>query len=143
MDFQINDKVKYLNKVLCEVEKIYQGLLTKNKLSDSEYVLLFSILELGEGCLQKDIAQNSYISKKTLNSTVKKLEQDGLITLKSGKYPNMHIYLTSKGHEYIKTKVIPIIETENKIMNGITDDEFENFYTTTSKYIKIFEQNVN
>ena len=47
---KINDKVRYLNSMLCEIEKIYQSLLTSSEISDSEYVLLFALLELGEGC---------------------------------------------------------------------------------------------
>ena len=53
MEYQINDKVKYLNGMLCEIDNMYQTILMKKNLSDSEYVVLFSILELGEGCLQK------------------------------------------------------------------------------------------
>ena len=142
MEIEINDIVKYLNYMLCEVQKIYQSLLSSKKLSDSEYVLLFSILEMGEGCLQKEIAQRSSTSKKTLNSTVKKLEQDGLIELKSGKYPNMHIYLTDKGREYVFENIIPIISAENKMMESISDKDFENFVSNVSKYISIFKENV-
>ena len=65
MDFEISEKVKYLNSMLCEIDNLYQSLLQDKGLSDSEYVVLFAIIELGEGCLQKDIADNSYINKKT------------------------------------------------------------------------------
>ena len=143
MNFQISDKVKYLNKVLCEVQKIYQALLTSKKLSDSEYVLLFSILEQGEGCLQKDITENSYINKKTINSTVKKLQQKGLIELKSGKYPNMHIFLTPKGQEYVQSNIIPIIETENLLMQNIEDKDFTTFVDCTAKYIDSFKEHIS
>ena len=142
MDIKISDKVKYVNGILCEVEKIYQLLLSQGNLSDSEYVLLFSIVEMGEGCLQKDIADRSYISKKTLNSTVKKMEQEGLIALKSGKYPNMHIYLTDKGREYVSKRILPIISTQNKMMESISDEDFENFVGNVSKYLNVFKQNV-
>ena len=33
---------------------------------------MFAINELGEGCSQKDISENGYASKKTVNSTIKK-----------------------------------------------------------------------
>ncbi len=139
---KINEKVKYLNNMLCEIDNLYQSLLINKGLSDSEYVVLFSILELGEGCLQKDIANNSYINKKTINSTIKKLEKNGLITLKAGKYPNMHIYLTQNGRNYINDNIIPIIEVENKVMESVLDKEFESLTNTYSKYIKIFKEEV-
>ena len=139
MEFEISDKVKYLNSMLCEIDNLYQTILLKKSLSDSEYVVLFSILELGEGCLQKDIANNGYINKKTTNSTIKKLEKNELITLKAGKYPNMHIYLTEKGKKHIQQHIIPIIDIENNVMESVPDSDFENLVEIYSKYIKIFK----
>jgi len=142
MDFKISEKVKYLNSMLCEIDNLYQSLLLDKGLSDSEYVVMFAILELGEGCLQKDIADNSFINKKTINSTIKKLERKELITLKAGKYPNMHIYLTNKGLDYINNNIIPIIEVENKVLECLPDREFNTLIDNYSKYIKIFRAEV-
>ncbi len=143
MEYRISDKVKYLNNMLCEIDNLYQSMLLSKGLSDSEYIVMFSILELGEGCLQKDIADNSYFNKKTINSTIKKLEKNGLIKLQAGKYPNMHIYLTEDGKAYIKQKIIPIIEVENNVMNSAMDEEFINLSETYTKYINILKQEVN
>ena len=139
MNFKINDKVKYLNSMLCEIDSLYQNILLNKNLSDSEYVVLFSILELGEGCLQKDIANNGYINKKTTNSTIKKLEKNGILTLKAGKYPNMHIYLTEAGKQYINEHIIPIIDMETNVMESVPDSDFDNLVKIFSKYIKIFK----
>lgn len=143
MEYKIDEKVKYLNSMLCEIDNLYQTILLKNGISDSEYVVLFSLLELGEGCLQKDIANNGYINKKTTNSTIKKLEKNGLITLKAGKYPNMHIYLTDEGKSFIKKCIIPIIETETRVMDSVSDTVFENLEKTYSKYISIFKDEID
>ena len=143
MEYKINEKVKYLNSMLCEIDNLYQTILLNKNLSDSEYVVLFSILELGEGCLQKDIANNGYINKKTTNSTIKKLEKNGLITLKAGKYPNMPIFLTEEGKKYINEHIIPIIEVETKVMESVPDSDFENLVKTYSKYISIFKSEIN
>lgn len=139
MEYNINEKVKYLNSMLCEIDNMYQAVLLKNGLSDSEYVVLFSILELGEGCLQKDIANNSYINKKTTNSTIKKLEKNGFITLKAGKYPNMHIFLTEEGKKYINERIIPIVDIQTKVMESVPNTDFDNLVKTYSKYIQIFK----
>ena len=143
MEYNISNKVQYLNSMLCEIDNMYQAILLKNKLSDSEYVVLFSIIELGEGCLQKDIANNGYINKKTTNSTIKKLEKNGLIILKAGKYPNMHIFLTEDGKQYIREHIIPIIDIQTKVMDSVPNSDFENLVETYSKYIQIFRSEIN
>lgn len=142
MEYKINDKVKYLNNMLCEIDKLYQTLLQSKNLSDSEYVVLFSITELGEGCLQKDISESSYINKKTINSVIKKFEKNGIIVLKAGKYPNMHIYLTDEGKKYVKEKIFPIIDIENKVLESMPDEEFKTLVVNYSKYIKVFKEQV-
>ena len=143
MEYKINEKVKCLNSILCKIDNLYQTILLKKGLSDSEYVVLFSILELGEGCLQKDIANNGYINKKTTNSTIKKLEKNGLIILKAGKYPNMHIYLTDAGKEYMRTHIVPIVNMQTNVMNSVPDSDFENLVESYSKYMQIFKKEID
>jgi len=142
MEFEINERLKQLNGMLCEIDSIYQSLLATKNVSDSEFVVMIAILSIGEGCLQKDIAETSYMSKKTINSTIKKLEKEGFIKLKAGKYPNMHIYLTNKGVEHIKENVLPIIEVEERVLNSMSEEEFERLIIGSSKYIGIFKEHV-
>ena len=142
MDFEINDRLKQLNRMLCEVDSIYQSLLATKNVSDSEFVVMIAIMSLGEGCLQKDIAETSYMSKKTINSAIKKLEKEGYIKLKAGKYPNMHIYMTSQGIEHVKNSVLPIIDVENKVLNSMSDEEFEKLINGSNKYIGLFKEQV-
>lgn len=142
MDFDINDRLKQLNGMLCEIDSLYQSLLATKNVSDSEFVVMIAILSLGEGCLQKDIAETSYMSKKTINSTIKKLEKEKYIRLKAGKYPNMHIFLTPQGLEHVKNNVLPIIDVENKVLNSMSDDEFERLIIGSTKYISLFKEQV-
>lgn len=142
MDFKISEKVQQLNGMLCEVDSIYQSLLAAKNVSDSEFVVMIAILTLGEGCLQKDIAENSYMSKKTINSTIKKLEKEGYIKLKAGKYPNMHIHFTKQGLEHIENNILPIIEVENEVLNGMPPAAFEMLVGGYTKYIANFRERV-
>lgn len=143
MSIEIGYKLKQLNAMLSELDNIYQSLLKANNVSESEYIVMFSIKELGEGCNQKDIAGNSHISKKTVNSTIKKFEKDGYIELRAAKYPNMEIYLTKKGYDFLKNNIIPIIEVENKVLENMSDNEFEFLSTYYKIYIKGFKTHVD
>ncbi len=142
MEFELNDRLKQLNSMLCEIDSLYQALLSAKNISDSEFVVINAILSLGESCLQKDIAETSYMSKKTINSTIKKLEKEGYLKLKAGKYPNMHIYLTPRGIEHIKNHIFPIIDVEERVLDSMSEDEFERLIVSSSKYIGIFKEHV-
>ena len=142
MAFEIDERLKQLNSMLCEIDSIYQSLLATKNVSDSEFVVMIAILSLGEGCLQKDIAESSYMSKKTINSTIKKLEKEGYIKLKAGKYPNMHIYFTKQGLKHIEDNILPIIDVEEKVLKSMPEDEFERLICGYSKYILNFKEHV-
>lgn len=140
--FKINEKLKYFNSMLSEIDNLYQKLLLTINISESEFIVLFAILELGEGCSQKNIAENRYINKKTINSAIKKLQKEGYIRLEAGKYPNMQIYLTDEGKKYIKEKVIPIIEVENTALESMPDAEFNLLIKCYEAHMSTFRNEV-
>lgn len=143
MSVEIGNKLKHLNFMLSELDNVYQTLLKANNVSDSEYLVMFYIQELGEGCNQKDISNSSRLSKKTVNSTVKKFEKDGYVELKAAKYPNMQIFLTEKGKKFVQNSIQPIIEVENKVLENMSDNEFEFLSTFYKIYIKGFKLHVD
>ena len=54
----------------------------------------------------------------------------------------MHIYLTSLGIKHIKNNILPVIELEDKVLNSMSEDEFERLIIGSSKYIGIFKDHV-
>jgi len=137
------EKLRCINRMLSEISNIYQKLLLSKNVPESVFLVMSSIMDLGEACLQKDIAETSYINKKTVNSTIKKLQKEGYIELKAGKYPNMHIYLTQKGKIYIQENILPIIEVENNVLKKMTETEFETLVESYKKYIDHFREHVD
>lgn len=137
-----DEKLRHINNMLSEISDIYQKLLLSKNVPESVFIVMSSILELGEGCLQKNIAEKSYINKKTVNSTIKKLQKEEYIELKAGKYPNMHIYLTEKGQMYMQEKIVPIIELENTVLDRMPEKEFGILVDSYRKYIDNFRESV-
>lgn len=136
------EKLRHINRMLSEISDIYQKLLLTKNVTESVFIVMSSILELGEGCSQKDIVERSYINKKTVNSTIKKLQKEDFIELKAGKYPNLHIYLTDKGREYMNENIIPIIKIENEVLDNMSESEFSVLVDTYKKYIDNFRVHV-
>lgn len=137
-----DEKLRCINNMLSEISDIYQKLLLSKNVQESVFIVMSSILELGEGCLQKDIAEKSYTNKKTINSTIKKLQKDEYIELKAGKYPNMHIYLTDKGREYMSSSIVPIIELEKNVLECISERDFVILLDSHTRYISNFREHV-
>ena len=138
-----DNKLRHINGMLSEISSIYEKLLSSKNVPEGVFIVMSSILDLGEGCLQKEISEMSYLNKKTVNSTIKKLQKENYIELKAGKYPNMHIYLTEKGKLYMNENIIPIMEVESKALELMPISEFETLVESYKKYIDNFREHVD
>jgi len=142
MKYEIGNKLKQLNSMLSEVDNLYQTLLRAHNISESEYIVMFAINELGEGCSQKDISENGYASKKTINSTIKKFQKDGLLELKPAKYPSMQIFLTENGKKFMQNNIVPILKLESNVLDDVPKNEFEALAQCYRKHLSAFRAHV-
>ena len=53
-------------------------------MSDSIFSILYTICELGDGCSQKEICEQLSASKQTINSAIRKLENQGILFMRKG-----------------------------------------------------------
>ena len=141
MNFPINNALKEYNRIYKETNRIYHDIALRLKLSDSAFDTLYAICYLGNGCLQKDICSLSATSKQTINSSIRKLELNGYITLKHGKGRQMHIFLTDAGMNLAKERIFPVIEIENKVFDSMPEEESRELLRLSRKYIEMLEEN--
>lgn len=137
---QQNYELKEYSRLYKETDDLYHEIALKLNLSDSAFAILYGICELGDGCLQKDICRISYISKQTINSSIRKLESGGYIYLKHGKGRDMHINLTEEGRQLVINKIYPVIAMENSVFEEMTPEESSEMLRLTRKYLEIFRR---
>ena len=106
--------------------------------SDSAYAILQAILMLGDGCTQTQIYKHTLLNKQTVNSSVKKLNRDGLIDFQSGVGRELKISLTDKGTEIVKERILPIEQAENEVFDEMTAEEHEELLRLNKKYLDCF-----
>lgn len=131
------------NKLFKEFNNIYHDAALKLGISNSSLDILYSICELGDGCLQRDISKSTFIPKQTIHSSIRSLEKLGYIYLSNGKGRNMHINLTDAGRDYIKETIYPIITLENEAISSLTEDERRQMLILQSKYITALREAFN
>lgn len=83
-----------------QIEEFYHELAVRLGLSDSAFQVLWSVAELGEGCTQRDICRQFFLSKQTAHSSVRKLEQEGVLMLRPGSGREVAIFLTDPDIQY-------------------------------------------
>lgn len=135
MKLEQEKALKEYNYLWRKIEKLWHDIARKAGVSDSTYEIFSTILELGEGCQQKDICDRNSISKQTIHSAIKKLEREGLIVVRKEHGKDKRVYLTPQGKELVKEKVLPAAEAENQVFAEMTEEESQELIRLTEKYL--------
>ncbi len=117
-----------------EINALYHEAAVKMGISDSVQNILYVLCEKGGKCQQSEISKLTGISRKTINSAIRKLEKEELVYLEQGKGRNTILCLTEKGEKFSSEKIGSLHEIENKIWNEWTVEEQQQYLTLTKKY---------
>lgn len=100
MESKQNRALKEFDSLYKMIDDVYHEIALSMHLTDSAFLILYCLLELGDGCSQKDICKLYSISKQTVNSSVKSLEDKGVLIRKSGVGRDIHLFFTEFGREF-------------------------------------------
>ncbi len=81
--------------------------------------------------------------KQTVNSAIKKLEQEGFVELETvaGSH-GKHINFTQKGWKFAEDTIFKIIASEQKALDGLTLKEQKEFFRLFRKFTKLLKENM-
>ena len=126
-------------KIDHQIDEFYHALAQGQGLSDSALWVLWSLAELGEGCTQTDICRQFFLTKQTIHSSVRKLERDGLLDLRPGGGREVSLFLTERGRELLRGKVLPTMEAERAAAQGLTEAEWREMIRLSRKWLSLFQ----
>ena len=132
----ISNPLKEFNRIYKKTNEIYHDIALRLGLSDSAFDILYSISELGDACLQKDICNATCIPKQTIHSSIRQMEKSGYLTLSSGKGRSMHITLTDLGKNLLERTIYPVMQMEGEAFHCMTDEECQQMLALFGKYIQ-------
>ena len=140
MTYSPTHALQEFNASINEIDGLYHEFAKNVGLSDSAFHILYAMVQLGNGCLQVDIARNYFLSKQTINSAVRNLEKQGYITLHKGKGRDMHLNFTPKGELLVKEKIYLIFQIEDAILEAMTPEEVKAYMALSKKYATLLRQ---
>lgn len=132
--------LKEFNHIYREIDELYHAMALERGLSDSAFIILYNICELGDGCLQKDISRIACISKQTINSSIRKLEKEGYLCLEKGRGRDMHIHLTPAGQRLAEEKIWPVMEMEKRVFGEMSPQESRELLKLSRKYMELLKK---
>lgn len=140
MEYQQRHEWKEFNRLYKKLDKIYHEFAAKAGMSDSAFYIMYAIVEMGDGCLQKDIANHYFLSKQTINSSIRNLKNEGYILLTQGRRRDKHIHLTEAGQKLAEEKILPVINMENAVFLDMAPLESQELLRLLNKYIQLLRK---
>ena len=143
---RLDEKIHKINYIMSEIDNLYRRASAKLGLPDSSMIVLYTICDNEECCELKEIYKRSGMSKQTVNSALRRLEQENIITLSNKDGRAKIVSLTEKGIQLTEKTVRKIYDIEIDIyseFSGAEIDEYirlnERFVTSLKKKIKELE----
>ena len=131
----VGKKLSEFNSIIKESDDIYRCAAKLSGLSDCAFWILYTLRADGEAVTQSEICSIIYQPKQTVNSALKKLEQDGILQLtEMTDRRSKQLSLTDKGRRLAEQTVDRVIAAEQKALSGLTDKEQEAFLQLFHKY---------
>lgn len=137
-----NEKLKEFNRLNRKFEGLYHVVARREGLSDSAFIILYELWDQGDGCLQKDICDAASISKQTIHSAMRKLEQAGCLYMKPGKGRQMRIFLTDEGRKLVEEKILPVSRKEAEAFGELEEEECAEMLRIIEKYLEHLDKKI-
>ena len=116
-----------INFMLMSISGLYHEAVVRFGLTDSVAMLLHYLDDHGDRCPLSSIYKNTGIRKQTLNSSIRKLEADGVLYLEQDTGRSKRVVLTDKGRELIKNTVGQIRRAEVHSLDDWSQEEIQHY----------------
>ena len=143
LEFRQNKTLQEFDRLNRQIDELYHEIAAKRGLSDSAYGILQAMLVLGEGCTQTAVCRYACLNKQTVNSSVRRMVQDGLIELRRGEGREMHMHLTVQGERMMRERVLPVERAENEVFDEMAVEDQRAILRLVSHYLDSFRRKVD
>ena len=139
---RITDRLHRINYLNAEIDALYHHASLKLGLTDSASRVLYTIYDNGESCLLGDIYKQSGVSKQTVNSAIRKLENEGIIYLEQHSGKAKKVVLTVAGKEYVQKTVARLFDAETAAFSSWTEEEINAHIGLTEKFVNSLREHI-
>lgn len=135
-------QMERLNLLLTEIDEVYHEAALKLGFSDSAMLILYTVCSRDGVCPLSDITHTSGVSKQTINSALRKLEEEELVRLETIAGRRKRVCLTEQGKRLAEKTVFRLIQVENEILGSWTEEERKLYMELTQRYLISFKEKV-
>lgn len=144
MKSAISALLNEFNQLHKEMDIIYHNYAKSYGLSDTGFWILYCVSENNGSLTQRELCSDWSLSPQTVNSALKSLESQGIITLEAvpDNKKNKLIKLSEMGLDIVNEVIIPLMQVESESFTALTDEECSQMLSTTKKHVSILNEKI-
>lgn len=136
-------KILYkLNCLAADLDALYHKAALKLGISDNILLVLYLLYANNGEKLLNDIRKEANMNKQTLNSSIRKLEIDGILVLEQHDNKMKKVILTKKGIEFTEQNISRLYNTEIEILQNWDDEDIFKYIDLMKKYNDDFRKKI-
>ena len=124
------------NHLVSEIEAVYHEISLRLGVSDSTMIVLYTICDQGGSCLLQDICRYSGLSRQTLNSALRRMEEQGLLYLMPVDQKSKRACLTKTGDALAQRTALRLMQAENAIFSSWAPEDVERYLELTGRFLQ-------
>ncbi len=128
-------EMRRFNHLMGELDAVYHCMSLKLGVTDSEMSILYTVCDVGEPCPIREICRRCGLSKQTVNSALRKLEEQKSIRLETCGFKSKSIVLTDSGRKLAEETALRVIGIENEIFEAWPKEDMERYLGYMEKYL--------
>ena len=110
-----------LYKQIRDFTNINQRLANALNISDTAFEIFYYVGFFGEGCTQKEICEYTNIAKSSVNSAIKKMQDEEYIYFVRNE-GRKDLYLTEKGRRMVRENIDPLVTVELETVEDMKEE---------------------
>lgn len=130
----MNKELNDLNFYIGGVTSLSSDFATYMGISGSVLDILYLLYLENGSCLQSLFYKRTGVSRSTVNSAIKKMEREGLLTLKDGQGRNKIVHVTAMGDKLMQQTAGRWVSMECNIWKSWTDQDRADYLRLSKNY---------
>lgn len=142
MDETNRTMTREYNRLLAQIDDVYHEIALHQGYPDSAMSILYTLADNDGTCLLSEVVRQSGLSKQTVNSSLRRLENEGVVHLEPVGGRAKRVCLTERGETLAQKTVSRVLAAENKIYASWTDEEWGLYVRLTERFLRQLRQEV-
>lgn len=142
MDKYLDEMIAQINCLTEEVDSLYHQAAVRLGVSDSVLFVLYMLHTNGGQCMLSEIYKLSGISKQTINSAIRKLEQDQMVVLEKYNGKAKLVRLTEEGRKLAEQTAARLFEAERAAFAEWSEEELRMYLELIRKNNATLKQQI-